>query len=106
MYFFHTTGELCLSPVGLSMVTKLSVQRVAAMMMGVWFLSSAFASYAGGIIAGAMAIEESAGETIDAATSLLVYTTVFEKLAIVAMVLGVFMLLISPLLHKRMHGVH
>lgn len=106
MYLLHTTGELCLSPVGLSMVTKLSVQKVAAMMMGVWFLSSAFASYAGGIIAGAMAIDASSGDAIDAATSLLTYSTVFEKLAMVAIGFGVFMLLISPLLHKRMHGVH
>ncbi|MGK0459436.1 MAG: POT family proton-dependent oligopeptide transporter, partial [Candidatus Azotimanducaceae bacterium] len=101
-----TTGELCLSPVGLSMVTKLSVQRVAAMMMGVWFLSSAFASYAAGLIAGGMAIDDSASDPVDAFTSLLTYSTVFEKLAIVALVLGVLMLLISPLLHKRMHGVH
>lgn len=106
MYFFHTTGELCLSPVGLSMVTKLSVQRVAAMMMGVWFLSSAFASYAGGLIAGGMAIDDSASAPVDAFSSLVTYATVFEKLAIVALALGVFMLLISPLLHKRMHGVH
>src|SRR4030095_11094162 len=44
-YFLHTTGELCLSPVGLSMVTKLSVPRVVGLMMGVWFLSSAFSQY-------------------------------------------------------------
>jgi len=106
MYLLHTTGELCLSPVGLSMVTKLSVQRVAAMMMGVWFLSSAFASYAAGMIAGAMAINESSDNTIDALASLAVYTTVFEKLALVAIILGVLVLLLSPILHKRMHGVH
>ena len=106
MYFLHTTGELCLSPVGLSMVTKLSVQRVAAMMMGVWFLSSAFASYAGGMIAGAMAIEEISGEPANPLASLAIYASVFEKLAIVAIVLGILMLLISPILHKRMHGVH
>ncbi|HIG43892.1 MAG: peptide MFS transporter [bacterium] len=106
MYFLHTTGELCLSPVGLSMVTKLSVQRVAAMMMGVWFLSSAFASYAGGLIAGAMAIEESSGAVVDPLTSLAIYAGVFEKLALVAIGLGILVLLISPILHKRMHGVH
>ncbi|MDA0273236.1 MAG: peptide MFS transporter, partial [Proteobacteria bacterium] len=49
MYLLHTTGELCLSPVGLSMVTRLSVARVGGMMMGVWFLSSSFAAYAGGM---------------------------------------------------------
>ena len=106
MYFLHTTGELCLSPVGLSMVTKLSVQRVAAMMMGVWFLSSAFASYAGGMIAGAMAIEESSGTVVDPLTSLAIYAGVFEKLALVAIGLGILVLLVSPILHKRMHGVH
>ncbi len=106
MYLLHTTGELCLSPVGLSMVTKLSVQRIAAMMMGVWFLSSAFASYAGGMIAGAMAIEEGGDGIMSATASLAVYVTVFEKLALAAVVLGVFLLLISPFLAKRMHGVH
>lgn len=106
MYLLHTTGELCLSPVGLSMVTKLSVARVAGMMMGVWFLSSAFASYAGGMIAGAMAIEDVGNGPPDALASLVIYTTVFEKLAIVAIVLGGVLLLASPLLHKKMHGVH
>lgn len=50
-YLLHTTGELCLSPVGLSMVTKLSPKRVVAMVMGAWFLSSAFAHNVGGAIA-------------------------------------------------------
>lgn len=106
MYFFHTTGELCLSPVGLSMVTKLSVQRVAAMMMGVWFLSSAFASYAGGIIAGAMAIDESTATTVDAINSLAIYSDVFQKLALVALAIGALLLLMSPFLSRRMHGVN
>ena len=106
MYFFHTTGELCLSPVGLSMITKLSVHRIAAMMMGVWFLSSSFASYAGGMIAGAMAIHHGGGKAVNAVASLGIYTAVFEKLAIVAVVIGTLLLLISPLLSKRMHGVH
>ena len=106
MYLLHTSGELCLSPVGLSMVTKLSVQRVAAMMMGVWFLSSAFAAYAGGMIAGAMAIEDVGTNANDAVASLAIYMTVFEKLAIVAVILGALLLLVSPALSKRMHGVH
>lgn len=106
MYLLHTTGELCLSPVGLSMVTKLSVQRVAAMMMGIWFLSSSFASYAGGMIAGAMAIEEVSDGAVDPLASLQIYVGVFEKLAIVAVVLGVILLVVSPMLSKRMHGFH
>ena len=103
MYLLHTTGELCLSPVGLSMVTKLSVARVAGMMMGVWFLSSSFAAYVAGVIAGAMAI---AGNDVDVAIgheSLSVYTEVFEKLAVVAIGLGGVLMLSSRWLAERMH---
>ena len=101
MYLLHTTGELCLSPVGLSMVTKLSVQRVAAMMMGVWFLSSAFAAYVGGMIAGLMALGED-GVVESGVASLAVYVDVFGKLAIAAVVLGIIVLIASPFLKRRM----
>ncbi len=50
-YFFHTTGELCLSPIGLSMVTKLSPKKITGMVMGAWFLSSALAHHSAGFIA-------------------------------------------------------
>jgi POT family proton-dependent oligopeptide transporter len=103
MYLLHTTGELCLSPVGLSMVTKLSVQRVAAMMMGVWFLSSALAAYAGGMIAGLMAIEDSPESTALPLGSLSIYANVFESLAWLAILIGVVLLLISPWLARKMH---
>ncbi|MFT7689294.1 MAG: POT family proton-dependent oligopeptide transporter, partial [Candidatus Azotimanducaceae bacterium] len=106
MYLLHTTGELCLSPVGLSMITKLSVRRIAALMMGVWFLSSSFASYVAGMIAGATAIDNSSSGEVDAIASLAIYSEVFEKLAIVAVILGIIVLVVSPILHKRMHGVH
>ena len=102
MYLLHTTGELCLSPVGLSMVTKLSVARVGGMMMGVWFLSSSFAAYVAGMIAGLMAITDERGAE-SSIESLAVYTNVFEKLALLAIVLGVIILLVSPMLHRRMH---
>ena len=77
MYLLHTTGELCLSPVGLSMVTRLSVARVGGMMMGVWFLSSSFAAYMGGMIAGAMAIGGDGSDVSLGVESLVVYTSVF-----------------------------
>ncbi|MDG1112440.1 MAG: peptide MFS transporter [Pseudomonadales bacterium] len=102
MYWLHTMGELCLSPVGLSMVTKLSVQRVAAMMMGVWFLSSAFAAYVGGWIASLMAIEGSGGD-VSGTVSLAVYVAVFEKLGLLAIVIGIGLMLIAPMIAKRMH---
>ena len=103
MYLLHTLGELCLSPVGLSMVTKLSVQRVAAMMMGVWFLSSSFAAYVGGMIAGAMAIGGDGSDVSLGVESLMVYTSVFEKLAMLAVGLGVLLIIVSPWLARRMH---
>lgn len=106
MYLLHTTGELCLSPVGLSMITKLSVTRVAGMMMGVWFLSASFAAYAAGLIAGETAIENHGEEVLDPLTSLAVYIGVFEQLAIVAVLFGLIVLACSPYLHRRMHGIH
>jgi len=102
MYFLHTMGELCISPVGLSMVTKLSVQRVAAMMMGVWFLSSAFAAYAAGLIAGLMAIDDQNTESSGQA-SLVIYTLVFEKLGYFAIAVAAGLLVISPWIRRRMH---
>jgi len=102
MYLLHTTGELCLSPVGLSMVTKLSVARVGGMMMGVWFLSSSFAAYVAGMIAGAMAIGESGADVAIGAESLAVYTSVFGKLAWLAVGLGVGLMVIAPWLAGKM----
>jgi len=52
-YFLHTVGELCLSPVGLSMVSRLAPARLTSLMMGVWFLSSFVANYLAGLIGGA-----------------------------------------------------
>src|SRR5205085_1869919 len=51
-YLLHTVGELCLSPVGLSTVTKLAPARLVGLMMGVWFLSISIGNYVGGIVAG------------------------------------------------------
>ncbi|MBL6692217.1 MAG: peptide MFS transporter [Pseudomonadales bacterium] len=103
MYLLHTTGELCLSPVGLSMVTRLSVAQVGGMMMGVWFLSSAFAAYVAGMIAGAMAIGDGGADVSLGLESLAVYVGVFEKLAILAISIGVGLMIVSPWLAKKMH---
>ena len=100
-YFLHTTGELCLSPVGLSMVTRLSVPRVVGLMMGVWFLSSSVAHYVAGGIAAMASVSggaEAAGED-----SLSVYVDAFTLVTEVALVTGVVVLVLAPLLRKRMH---
>ena len=72
-YFFHTIGELCLSPVGLSMITKLSVARVVGLMMGVWFLSSSVAHIVAGLIAKATATDTVAGVVTSPALALETY---------------------------------
>ncbi|MDQ8028164.1 MAG: oligopeptide:H+ symporter [Brevundimonas sp.] len=105
-YFFHTIGELCLSPVGLSMITKLSLARVVGMMMGVWFLSSSVAHIVAGIIAKATATDTVAGVVTDRAGALSTYGSIFGTIGWVGVGVGVFLLLISPLLKKGMAGIH
>ena len=100
-YLLHTTGELCLSPVGLSAVTKLSVPRIAGFMMGVWFLASAFSSYAAGMIAKLMAVSSADGEIADPGLALATYAQTFESLAWIAVAIGLLLLLISPWLGRR-----
>ena len=100
-YFLHTTGELCLSPVGLSMVTRLSVPRVVGLMMGVWFLSSSVAHYVAGGIAAMASV--SGGADAAGQDSLSVYVEAFTLVTEVALVTGVVVLLLAPFLRKRMH---
>jgi len=93
-YFVHTTGELCLSPVGLSMVTKLTVTRVAGLMMGVWFLATSVAHYMAGIIASIASVE--GGASADASHSLEIYTQTFSVVGWIGVVLGLLLLAIAP----------
>ncbi len=65
LYLFHTTGELFLSPVGLSQITKLSVKSIVSFMMAVWFLASSIAQFVGGKIAGLMGSETVGGQVLD-----------------------------------------
>ncbi len=102
-YFLHTTGELCLSPVGLSMVTKLSVPRVVGLMMGVWFLSSSFSHYVAGIIAAGASVSDTPGVVVSAAQSLPIYAQTFSYLAIVAVAVGLVVLAASPIIRRYMH---
>ena len=101
-YLLHTTGELCLSPVGLSMVTRLSVPRVVGLMMGVWFLASAFSHYVGGLIAAGASTSE-AGATLSASESLAVYADTFGYVAWVGVGVGAGVLILAPLLKRFMH---
>jgi len=104
-YFFHTCGELCLSPVGLSSVTKLSPVRIVGFMMGVWFLATAGAEYVAVLLANLASIETVQGEVADVAAATASYMNLFEKLAIVGGVIGGGLLLISPLINRLTHGI-
>jgi POT family proton-dependent oligopeptide transporter len=105
-YLLHTTGELCLSPVGLSAVTKLSIGSVVGVSMGTWFLATALSETVATRIGKMAAIDTSAGETADAATALATYTQLFEFLMWFGVGAGVLMIIISPILRRWMHGVH
>ena len=105
-YMLHTTGELCLSPVGLSAVTKLAVPGVVGVMMGAWFLATAYSEFVAAQISKLAAIETSDGQVADIAAALANYTELFDSLLWVGLGVGAAMLLISPLLKKMMHGIH
>ncbi|HJS55258.1 MAG TPA: peptide MFS transporter [Chitinophagaceae bacterium] len=103
-YFFMVTGELCLSPIGLSAITKLSPGKMVGLMMGMWFLASSYGQYLAGIIGSLMAIPTDTGPTLSAAESLPIYTDVFRKIALVAAASGVLLFMLSPILKKWMKG--
>ncbi len=105
-YLLHTTGELCLSPVGLSAVTKLSIPNVVGVSMGTWFLATALSETVAQRIGAMAAIDMSGGETMDMATALGTYTGLFEFLMYLGVGVGIAMLIISPLLRRWMHGIH
>lgn len=89
-YFFHTVGELCLSPVGLSAVSKLAPARFASLMMGVWLLSSFVANYLAGLIGG---YSERLGEF-----------TLFATIVGVTAAAGAVLIALSPVITKKMHN--
>jgi POT family proton-dependent oligopeptide transporter len=105
LYLIHSMAELCISPVGLSMVTKLSIARVVGLMMGTWFLSIAFAQYVAGIIAGNASVETVGGEVTNLRVSLETYTSTFTTISLWAMGIGVILLVLSVPMKRLMHGV-
>ncbi|MEO0436227.1 MAG: peptide MFS transporter [Pseudomonadota bacterium] len=105
-YLLHTCGELCLSPVGLSAVTKLAVHRVVGVMMGCWFLATAYSEFVAAQLAKLAAVDTSGGEVLDAGEALVSYTDLFEQLGWFGLGVGLLLLLLSPLLRRMMHGIH
>jgi len=105
LYLIHSLAELCISPVGLSMITKLSIARIVGLMMGVWFLSISCAQYVAGVVAQVASVETVGGQVTNLQVSMQTYVGVFWKIGLVAAGIGFFLLLLSPLLKKWMHGV-
>ena len=105
LYLIHSMAELCISPVGLSMITKLSIARVVGLMMGVWFLSIAVAQYVAGIVAQFASVETVGGQVTNLKVSLDTYVGVFTTISQISIALGVVLLLLSFPLKKWMHGV-
>jgi POT family proton-dependent oligopeptide transporter len=106
LYMLHTTGELCLSPVGLSEITKLSVAKVVSFMMAVWFLASSIAQFVGGKIAGLMGTETVGGQVLDAHAALETSLDGFNKLGWAGVICGVVFVLASFLIKGWAHGVN
>ena len=104
-YLLHTTGELCLSPVGLSAITKLSPLSVVSFMMAGWFLSSSAAQYVGGLVAGMTATETVGGQVLDPGAALAGYASVFQTIGIVAIAIGIIVGLLSFALKRLGHGL-
>ena len=99
IYLLHTTGELCLSPVGLSAMNRLAPAHMASLIMGTWFFASATGNFAAGLIAAATGASHAGGEDSPKEVVLDVYTTV----GWVAVGVGVAVIVVSPLIKKLMH---
>jgi len=104
-YLVLTIGELCLSPIGLSMITKLTPVRLHGMMMGTWFLASAYGQYGAGLIGSALAKVDSSITNPTNWDKLEQYTDGYKTIGIIAVSAGVLLIIISPVLRKLMGSV-
>ncbi len=102
IYWIHTMSELMLSPVGLSAVTKMAPARVVGMAMGAWFLYSGLSNYLAGVIARGAGAETVGGQLTNVAAAKATYATVYTNVGVIAMGIGVFMLIISPVIKRLM----
>lgn len=104
LYMLHTTGELFLSPIGLSMVTKLAPKSIAGTAMGAWFLSFAIANYVGGKIA-ALTGGHGGGGSLSPEEGLSQYVSIFTTIGLVLLVIAFIIIVLNKPLKKLMHGV-
>jgi POT family proton-dependent oligopeptide transporter len=103
LYLVHTMGELCLSPVGLSMVTKLAPARMTGMVMGGWFLALGTGNFLAGVFS-----TDAAKGTEHATTPMEqvhAYAVTFQNLIYFGLGIGIVVILVSPIVNRWMHGV-
>lgn len=101
-WFIITFGELCLSPIGMSAMTKLSPQKTQAVIMGMWFLASAYGQYFAGLLGANIAEASTNASNLE---KLSVYADGYKQLAIYAFIAGILLILIAPLVKKLMQEI-
>jgi POT family proton-dependent oligopeptide transporter len=101
-WFIITFGELCLSPIGMSAMTKLSPQKTQAVIMGMWFLASAYGQYFAGLLGAGIAEASENASNLD---KLNTYANGYQQLALYALIAGIALIVISPLVRKLMQDV-
>ena len=104
-YLVLEIGEMCLSPVGLSAVTQLAVPRVVSLMMGTWFLATAFSEALAALFGKLAAIDVPEGETMDIAMAAGKYEHLFWLMMWIGLGCAVLAFIAAPLLRRMMHGV-
>ena len=97
-----TVGELCLSPIGLSIMTKLSTKNLQGMMMGMWFLASAYGQYVAGIIGAGLSEAKPGASKLEI---LITYTEGYKQLGLYSLIAGLILIAISPFVKKLMQEV-
>lgn len=105
LYMLHTTGELFISPIGLSMVTKLAPANMTGTVMGAWFLSIAGANYVAALIAKLTGGEHGGSEPATASDSFNTYVDIYTQMGLITVGIGLVLVLLSKPLNKLMHGV-
>ncbi len=102
-YLLHTTGELCISPVGLSQMTKLSPTALISTVMATWFLASSVAHMAAGFLAQMTAADTVAGQVLDPAKAFATYMNTFEFIGQIGLAAGGVLIVLSPILRYLAH---
>ncbi len=100
IYLLHTTGEMCLSPVGLSEMTKLAPAALISTLMATWMLATSAAQFLAGKIAQLTAADTVAGQVLDPGKALATYARIYTEIGFAGIAAGVVMMALSPFLKR------